>query len=538
MKVNKMRKTMLAALGISVLCFAQIAAAQGPWTSGSTEVTLSGGTLTIRGNGAMADYVTPNNIPWYDYRNSITEAVIEDGVTSIGNIAFQNCENLTSVDIPNSVTAIGWAAFSGSGLTSVVIPQSVTSIPNTVFFNCKDLTSVTIPEGVTSIGVMAFGNAKLTSINIPNSVITIGQSAFTGNSFTSLTIPNSVITIGQSAFGSCKNLISVTIGNSAASIASDAFSGSDNLTSIEVAPDNANLSSNDNVIFNKNKTTLLLFPDARQGIYTIPGSVDSIADNVFLGTKLSSIIIPASVASIGYTPHCASLTSIISMNPVPPAIKSVTYHRQNIALYVPQNSIEAYRSQWEGPQGSEFKYIKAAFTVTFDSQEGSAVSPQYAGEGNLLTKPEDPTLANHTFAGWFWNKDAECNSFGDFICLPPSLDEWDFNNDTVTKDITLYAIWEPSASVLASPRANSSITPAVSVRGRTLNVKLPSSLQSSQTANLQIRMIDMRGRTVSNFKITNGIDNSFSLAKVPAGRYIVEVRNAGKRVNSTPVMVR
>jgi uncharacterized repeat protein (TIGR02543 family) len=172
-------------------------------------------------------------------------------------------------------------------------------------------------------------------------------------------------------------------------------------------------------------------------------------------------------------------------------------------------------------------------TVTFDSQEGSAVDPQIVLAGGKAAKPAaNPTLEGYVFGGWFKHKDNEC--FG-FVC--PSSEEWDFDADVVTKDITLYARWTSSSSVLTSPlRANSSL-PKISVRGRTLNVKLPASLQSSKTANMQIRMIDMRGRIVSNFKIAGGIDKSFSLTKIPAGRYIVEFRNAGKRMSSTPVMI-
>ena len=92
-----------------------------------------------------------------------------------------------------------------------------------------------------------------------------------------------------------------------------------------------------------------------------------------------------------------------------------------------------------------------------------------------------------------------------------------------------------STSISYNRSRVSSLIPAVSVRGRTLNVKLP---QSSVTQNLQVRMIDMRGRTAANFKIVNGIDNSFSLTKIPAGRYIVEIKNAGSRVNSMPVVIR
>ncbi|WP_279151074.1 leucine-rich repeat domain-containing protein [Muribaculum intestinale] len=201
--------------------------------------------------------------------SGLTSVTIGNSVTSIGNSAFSNCSGLISiivdesnpsfssiegilynndattliycpitkktVTIPNSVTSIGYSAFSGcSGLTSVTIPNSVTSIRERAFSGCSGLTSVTIPNSVTSIGERAFsGCSGLTSVTIGNSVTSIGYYAFDGcYGLTSVTIPNSVTTIVQSAFSNCRGLTSVTIGNSVTSIGKYAFSGCSKLTSI------------------------------------------------------------------------------------------------------------------------------------------------------------------------------------------------------------------------------------------------------------------------------------------------------------------
>ncbi len=96
-----------------------------------------------------------------DENTEITDLVIPNSVTSIGDNAFENCSGLTSVTIPNSVTRIGQEAFYGcSGLTSVTIPNSVTSIGYGAFYRCSGLTSVTIPNSVTSIGNSAFLECK------------------------------------------------------------------------------------------------------------------------------------------------------------------------------------------------------------------------------------------------------------------------------------------------------------------------------------------------------------------------------------------
>ena len=116
--------------------------------------------------------------------------------------------NAANVTIPEGVTSIGEAAFSGSSLTSITIPSSVTSIGNNAFINCTSLTSVTIQSGVTSIGNNAFLNCT---------------------SLTSITIPSSVTSIGQMAFASCRSLTSVTVSRRTA-IGSYAFPSTARIT--------------------------------------------------------------------------------------------------------------------------------------------------------------------------------------------------------------------------------------------------------------------------------------------------------------------
>ena len=115
------------------------------------------GVLTIEGTGAMTDYVIFS--PWQ--KLSPIKAIIGDGVTTIGNCAFNECTKLTSVTIPNSVTSMGEYAFWGcSALTSIAIPNSVTSIGVWAFCGCKGLTSLTIPGFMASIGEYAFSDCK------------------------------------------------------------------------------------------------------------------------------------------------------------------------------------------------------------------------------------------------------------------------------------------------------------------------------------------------------------------------------------------
>lgn len=141
-------------------------------------------TLVIAGTGEMTNFTNADmniNLPsWYGYTSYIKYVTIQDGVTSVGSLAFSNCSSLTSINIPNSVTSIGYDAFRNcSSLTSITIPNSVTSIGDYAFVNCCSLTSITIPNSVTSIGYAAFAScSRLTSVTIGSGVTSIGNGAF------------------------------------------------------------------------------------------------------------------------------------------------------------------------------------------------------------------------------------------------------------------------------------------------------------------------------------------------------------------------
>jgi hypothetical protein len=177
---------------------------------------------------------------------------------------------------------------SGSTFTSIVLQA---------FAGCIFLTGVTIPDSVTSI-------ADETFINCAN--------------LASIIIPSSVKSIGKGAFAFCSSLASITIPNSVTSIVEGAFVGCKKLVTINVDSGNNSYSSENGVLYNKNKSTLIAYPTA-SGSYTIPNSVNSIGGYAFYScTSLTSITIPNSVTSIGEWAfyHCTSLTSITIPNSV------------------------------------------------------------------------------------------------------------------------------------------------------------------------------------------------------------------------------
>lgn len=185
------------------------------------------GTLIISGIGGMES--SPS---WRENKDKIKTVIINDGVTSICEGAFSNCDNLVSFTIPDSVTFIGWSVFAScDSLTNVSIPYGLKSIGESMFQNCDNLTSVVLPDSVVTIGTDAFSYCdKLVSISIPDSVTSIRSDAFHDCvNLTTITVGNAVSSIGSSAFKGCSNLTSITLPDGISSIDTGAFSGCYNL---------------------------------------------------------------------------------------------------------------------------------------------------------------------------------------------------------------------------------------------------------------------------------------------------------------------
>ena len=285
-------------------------------------------------------------------------------VTSIGDYAFNGCNGLTSIVIPDSVTSIGKSAFNGcNGLTSITLPfigdkkensiysnfgyffgstdnysnsmyipktlkeviiTKATSIGDYAFEACSGLTSIEIPNSVTSIGDSAFrGCSGLTSIIILDSVTSIGDSAFEACSgLTSIEIPNSVTSIGDSAFRGCSGLTSIIILDSVTSIGYSAFIGCSGLTTITLPfvgdkLENAKHSNFGYFFCPTDDYNSSYIPENLKEV--IITKATSIGDSAFKGCSgLTNIIIPDSVTSIGKSAFsgCSGLTSIEIPNSV------------------------------------------------------------------------------------------------------------------------------------------------------------------------------------------------------------------------------
>ena len=230
------------------------------------------------------------------------EYIIPSSVTTINNYAFNVCTSLTNITIPSSVTTISGYAFSCcSSITNVIMPNSVTTIDEYVFSDCSALENVTISNSIKTINRYAFsGCSAIKNITIPNSVTIIDNGAFSGcSALTEINIPNSVTTIGETAFSDCSSLTHITIPNSVKTIGEYAFSNCLDLTEINVENGNINYSSENGVLFNYDKTTIIQCPGGKTGEYIIPISTITIGCAAFQNcSALTDITIPNTVKTI------------------------------------------------------------------------------------------------------------------------------------------------------------------------------------------------------------------------------------------------
>lgn len=282
--------------------------------------------------------------------NKLTSVTIPQGVESIADRAFWGCSCLIGITIPEGVLSIGDDAFySCSKLADIEIPDSVTSIGDGAFTSCKSLASITVGENnknySTKDGVLFDKNKEVLilypaaddrkSYVIPDSVTYIGEHAFYGcAALTGITIPKSVTSIEKYAFTSCTALTSITIPESVTSIGYNALDNCKSLTSITVDENNKYYSSKDGVLFNKDRTVLILYPRSNnRKSYIIPDSVTTIENWAFEScNSLTGILIPNSVTSIepDSFPYIETLTLFANKG---------SYAEQTLAKWLPFKTI-------------------------------------------------------------------------------------------------------------------------------------------------------------------------------------------------------
>lgn len=241
-KLNKILSALLTVL----LCVGSFAFAAPPARAADTASgtcgdsllwNLSNGTLTISGTGAMYHYDEFSPAPWAAYASRIQTVTVQQGVTSVGDMAFYHCTALTSVQLAGSVTSLGQISFAGcSALRTVIMPGVVTVgrgcfydcwalvnllLPETLqtiepeaFYRCKSLAGVTVPVGVKSVGSSAFAHCEnLTYARVDAPISVLSKWVFYGcTSLSQLYLPDTIQTVEQGAVEQCPELYYVDCG--------------------------------------------------------------------------------------------------------------------------------------------------------------------------------------------------------------------------------------------------------------------------------------------------------------------------------------
>ena len=384
------------------------------WTYDSTVQTLTctvgETTITLNDVTAVSSYLTIGNnstnpslsgVTTLDLSGAIVDtngAPTEYYIIMIGESAFQNCANLTSVTLPENLQFIEDSAFYCSGLTSIILPDSVSEIGDSAFQNCASLTSVnlTADSQLSSIGADAFyGCFNLASITLPDSLQSIGLTAFYNTALTSITLPKNLTDIASRAFDYCLSL-----------------------AEIKVAEGNTSFVAEENVLFklseqddpsnpsDPRKIELILYPAKKTGTsYTVPDTVTTIAANAFPNASLTSVVLPASVTAIGEMAFSdTGLTTVTVWATTPPTLANAALP-DDLNIYVPASAVETYKANaaWcsFAKQISAIPDAGTTYAVTVEPSDGgtASASPTAAIEGAEITLTATPDTGYH-FKEW------------------------------------------------------------------------------------------------------------------------------------------
>ncbi len=428
--------------------------------SGLTKLTLPfiGTSITPTGTNARFGYIFGKTsytgsylANGYYIPNGLSEVVITDVVDKVDDHAFRDCNSITSITLPNTITSIGAYSFSGTNITnieipsgvtkidygafwncgslaSIIIPNGITSISNYLFYDCVNLGSIVIPNSITSIGDFAFNNCGLlTSIEIPSGVTKIGDGAFLGcSSLLSIEIPDGITKINNYTFHGCSGLTSIVIPDNVTSIGIDVFSGCSSLTSITTPF----VGTSRDAIGNEARlgymfgTTSYAESYAADGYY-IPNSLLEVivTDRTIIGEfafrgclNLTSIVIPDGVTAINKYAfyECRNITSF----EIPNSVTNIGTHafydcRKLLSIVIPDGveNISSYTFYW----------CSALKSITIPDSVNRIGNNVFYGCSSLLSI-ELPNNLTYIGAGAFWT----CSSITSIV-VPNSVTTIDYD---------------------------------------------------------------------------------------------------------------
>ena len=313
----------------------------------------------------------------------------------------------TSEDFEYRILENGTAEITGYNGTAedLVIPSKidgyeVTSIGEQAFLVNKLITSITFPDTITNIGLMAFwGCDKITRVELSKNLTNISSGAF-GEcmSLEKIELPDSVKIIEDESFRSCTHLAEIVIPSSVTKIGQRAFGGCQALKKFTVDPTNINYCDINGVLFNKEQTELLAYPNLSSKSYTIPDTVTAISPFAFeLCDNLTTVKISDGVKAIGEYAFigCSSLESINIPRSIL-RINDYTFYACTslFSIEIPENVKEIGNDAFE--LCSNIKHVNIANGVH------KIESYAFSGCDNLkeITIPESVTSIEHEAIGF------------------------------------------------------------------------------------------------------------------------------------------
>ena len=344
-----------------------------PATIGEYPVTTIGMSAFEGCTGLTAITVGENvtTIGTYAFENctGLTAITIGAKVTSVGSAVFAGCTGLTGISVAQGnpvycsagnclIETSSKTLVAGCKASQIPADDTVTSIGNLAFFNCGELTGITIPDNIKSIGISAFdGCTKLAAVTLGTGVTDVGNRAFYGcTALTEAVIPDNVTTLGSFVFSGCTGLTVVTVGNGVSAISDQAFSGCTKLETVTLGTNVATIG-----IFAFSGCSALTKAALPEGVTTIgefafynceklatveiPASVNQIGDNAFSGCAELRLFISegntyatsyAEDNSIAYTTSLSITTVVLR-----PSVAGV-YFSSNLAWAADDTGIEAY----------------------------------------------------------------------------------------------------------------------------------------------------------------------------------------------------
>ena len=238
--------------------------------------------------------------PWYLSKGAMTEAVWANGITTVPDSILEGCASLKSIGLPDTVTDVGSKAFKGcASLSSVSFPEGLTSIGAEAFDGCS-ITAIELPDSVTSVGENAFASDKTQTVRTGNGPTSLDGFRF-GESLKTISLGSSISSISERKFFGCAQLTSIHVPAGVTSVGEKAFGNCTSLVEITVDPSNPAYTSVDGVLYTKDLTVLVHYPEAKvTDSYRMPDSVTTFDTETFKNSVFNEIYIGKNISS-GFT---------------------------------------------------------------------------------------------------------------------------------------------------------------------------------------------------------------------------------------------